>query len=94
MSETLQEIKTILREIMGDEFELDGPVERATEFSQHLELESIELVMFAEKIQGNFGDTINFADWLASKDLDEVMHLKVGDVVDFIDNWPSSTPTE
>ena len=94
MSQTLHEVKSILAEIMGDEFELDGPVERATEFSQDLELESIELVMFAEKMQEKYGDSINFADWLASMDLDEVMHLSVGDVVDFIDHWPSSTPTE
>ena len=36
-------------------------------------------------MQNTFGDDVDFVNWLSEKELDEVIDLKVGDVVEFID---------
>ena len=37
-------------------------------------------------MQATFGEEVNFVRWLSEKELDEVIDLKVGDVVEFIDS--------
>ena len=74
----------MVQEVMHDE--LIVPITAETSFGEDLQLESIELVALGEKIQAAFGDRVNFAEWVANKDLDELIRLRVGDLVDFIDS--------
>jgi acyl carrier protein len=69
------------------------PITAETTFGPDLELESIELVTLAEKLQAEYGEQVNFADWLSQKELDELVAMKVGDLVAYIDSCLSSTPT-
>jgi len=55
-----------------------------TSFSQDLELESIEFVALAEELQNTFGMEIAFTRWLGGMSLDEILALRVGDLVEFV----------
>ena len=49
-----------------------------------LELESIEFVALAEALQNRYGAQVDFVSWISQKELDEIIDLTVGDVVQFI----------
>lgn len=87
MSETneqvLSTVAQMLREVVGDEF-LDVGIEMETSFSEDLELESIEFVALAERMQQRYGQAVDFAGWLSEMELDRILALSVGDVVEFI----------
>ena len=82
---TLTTIAGLIHEVIGEDWDLDEEITLETTFSDDLELESIEFVALAEKMQAPFGDDVDFVRWLSEKELDEVIDLKVGDVVEFID---------
>ena len=92
--ETLGILAGFLREVIGEDWieEMDVTVE--TSFSGDLELESIEFVALAEKLQGHYGDSVDFVGWLSGKEIDEIITLCVGDVVEFIVSCLSSKSTE
>jgi acyl carrier protein len=90
---TLDEVARMIREVIGEDWELDQPITRATSFAEDLELESIEFVALAEKLQEAYGAKLDFVPWLSSKELDEIIALKVGDVVEYIERCLRSERT-
>jgi acyl carrier protein len=90
---TLEEVARMIREVIGEDWELDQPITRETSFAEDLELESIEFVALAEKLQTTYGARLDFVPWLSSKELDEIIALKVGDVVEYIERCLRSEPT-
>ncbi len=71
-------ISEILVEVIGDEFLLDVEVTMATTFSHDLELESIEFVAMAEKLQERYAGRVDFTAFLAGLEIDEILALSVG----------------
>jgi acyl carrier protein len=55
-----------------------------TLFHDDLEIESIDLVSLAGMLSERYGDDVNLAEFLAEKDIDDVIALTVGDVVLFV----------
>ena len=82
--EVLGTVSRLLREVMDDHDELGPPIGMTTSFSNDLELESIEFVALAEKLQERYGTRIDFAGWLSGMELDQILALSVGDLVEFI----------
>ena len=82
--EVLETVARLLREIMGDDGELGPPITLETSFNHDLELESIEFVALAEKLQERYGERVDFARWLSGMELDRILGLAVGDLVEFI----------
>jgi acyl carrier protein len=80
----LRTVEQLLVEIVGDEIALTGPMTMATSFSTDLELESIEFVALAEKLQQHYGAQVDFVGWISQKELDQIIHLTVGELVEFI----------
>ena len=74
----------ILREIVGDDWLGDEPISMATSFSKDLELESIEFVALAEKLQNHYGADVDFVGWISKKELDQIIALTVGELVEMI----------
>ncbi len=83
-SEVLAEVARMVREVIGEEWAQDVPIEMGTSFARDLELESIEFVALAEKLKGRFGARVDFAGWLAGMELKQIIELKVGELVEFI----------
>ncbi|HEY3803592.1 MAG TPA: phosphopantetheine-binding protein [Kofleriaceae bacterium] len=82
--EILRTIEDCLVEIAGDELLVAGPITPATSFNADLELESIEFVALAEKLQQRFGSSVDFVGWISKKELDQIIALTVGELVEFI----------
>ena len=80
----LAELEEILTDVIGDDLLLDGPLTMETSFDQDLQLESIEFVALAEKLLETYGEQVDFVTWMAGMELDDIIALTVGQVVDFV----------
>ncbi len=81
----LIEVRGLIEEIIGQSTDMnDEEISLETSFSRDLEMESIEFVVLSEKLQQSFGEDLDFASWLAAKELGEIINLKVGDIVGFV----------
>ena len=77
-------VAELLTELTGDPDVLGLEITPDTTFHEDLQLESIDLVTFASILTEHFGAEVNLAEYLAEKDLDEVIGLTVGDVARFV----------
>jgi acyl carrier protein len=82
--EILRTVERLIVEVAGDELLLTGPITAETSISADLELESIELVALAEKLQAHYGASVDFVGWISKKELDQIIALTVGELVEFI----------
>jgi acyl carrier protein len=90
----LDEIRGMLLKIL-DQYGLDDvEITRETLFHDDLGLESIDLVQVGAMLTEHYGEQVNLAAFLAEKELDEVIGLQVGVLVDFVVNSLSSESTE
>jgi acyl carrier protein len=80
----LEEIAGMLRAML-DEFGLDDiEITMDTGFHEDLELESVDLVALAGKLEARYGRQVNFAEFIAGLELDEIIDLTVGDLVGYV----------
>jgi acyl carrier protein len=80
----LEVISGMLREML-DEYAVDDiEITADSSLFADLELESIDLVALAGRLQEHYGEQVNVAEFLADKDLDEVIELTVGQLVRFV----------
>jgi acyl carrier protein len=80
----LAEIDTMLRGIL-DEYGLDdAEIAMDTKFHDDLELESIDLVTLAGKLEERYGSNVNFAEFIAELELEEIIALTVGKLVEYV----------
>ncbi|MFO0759252.1 MAG: hypothetical protein U0359_22360 [Byssovorax sp.] len=82
--QVLSTVTVMIRQVIDDEAGLGAPIALATSFNADLELESIEFVALAEKLQAHYGGAVDFTGWLSGKELDEIIALTVGDLVEHI----------
>jgi acyl carrier protein len=88
----LVDVARLIRELIGEEWALDIPITMDTSFGDDLELESIEFVALAERLRAEYGASVDFAGWLSTMQLDEILALRVGQLVEYIGRC-SSRPT-
>ncbi|MBN9741452.1 acyl carrier protein [Amycolatopsis sp. A1MSW2902] len=77
-------VAELLGELVGDADVLGAEITPDTTFHEDLQLESIDLVTFASILAEHFGEDVNLAEYLAEKDLDDVIGLTVGDIARFV----------
>ncbi|WP_219924532.1 hypothetical protein [Nocardioides campestrisoli] len=82
--QVLADLERLLTEVVGDDLLLDGPLTPETSFDADLQLESIEFVALADRLLATYGERVDFVGWMAGMELDEVIGLTVGQVVDFV----------
>jgi acyl carrier protein len=82
--DVLRTVSRLLRDVMGESDDLGAPITLETSFNADLELESIEFVALAERLQQEYGAGVDFAGWLSNMELDEILALRVGDLVELI----------
>lgn len=70
--------------VIGDPELLHTEITMDTTFGGDLELESIEFVALAERLRTQFGERVNFVAFLAKKGVDDMVSLRVGDVVRYV----------
>lgn len=86
--EVLATVARLIAEVVGEEWMEDRAITLETSFEKDLELESIEFVALAEKLQEHYGKGVDFVSWLSGKELDEIIGLTVGELVEFIVRCP------
>jgi acyl carrier protein len=82
--EIMETVGRMVTEIIGEDYLMDIPITAETSFSDDLEMESIEFVALAERLSDHYGDTVDFVGWMAEMELEEIIALTVGQLVDFI----------
>ncbi|MFE3324319.1 acyl carrier protein [Streptomyces sp. NPDC059176] len=76
---------TDMIELVLDGYGLDDhDVGMDTRFTRDLEFESIDLVTLAGHLEDRYGQTVNFAEFVASMELEEIIELTVGRLVEHV----------
>ncbi len=83
--EIMETVAGIIREVISEDWVSEMQITMDTTFYD-LEVESIEMVALAEKLQERYGDAVDFPNWLASMELEQIINLTVGQLVRFIAN--------
>jgi acyl carrier protein len=83
-ADVLDVVRRLITEVVGEEYLLDLEISRETSFEDDLEMESIEFVKFGAKLTEYYGGAVDFASFLSDKDLDEIIEMRVGTVVDYV----------
>lgn len=83
--QVLDDVTVMIRKVIDDDalFALDE-VTLETSFEHDLEMESIEFVALSEEMMNHYGDEVDFLNWIAELELDEIIEMKVGTLVAFI----------
>ncbi|WP_228409819.1 MULTISPECIES: acyl carrier protein [Chryseobacterium] len=77
-------LKGFITEVIGEEFVEEMDITPDSSFTKDLEMDSIEIVSFSEKIKAHFGDQIDFTGWLSSMDLDQLINLDLRMIINYI----------
>lgn len=80
----LAEVRAMLTEIIGAEYALSLDIGMDTSFDADLELESIEFIKLSAMLAERYSDRVDFVAFLATKELDEIIEMTVGEVVTYI----------
>ena len=83
-AQVLEVVRSLIGEIIGEEYLLDLTIDMETSFEDDLEMESIEFVKLGAKLTEHYGGKVDFAGFLADLDLDEIISMRVGTVVNYI----------
>lgn len=89
-AEILATLSEMIKEVIGEDWVSETPITMETSFVSDLEVESIELVALSEKIQAKYGETVDFPSWLSGMELEQIIALTVGQLVDYIAKCQSS----
>jgi acyl carrier protein len=79
-----EQLKQFISEIIGFEYVEELNITMESVFTKDLEMDSIEIVAFAEKVKGKYGEKIDFVGWLSGMDMEEIISLSLGRIVTFI----------
>jgi acyl carrier protein len=80
----LAQLGGMLRELLEEYGLDDAEITMETTFHDDLELESVDLVALSGQLREHYGERVNFATFIAERDLDEIIALTVGELVRYI----------
>lgn len=83
-AEIFETLNQFITEVIGEEFVEEMDITPASSFTKDLEMDSIEIVAFSEKVKTHYGSNIDFTGWLSNMDLDEIIQLKLEDIINYI----------
>jgi len=82
--DVLAEIRRIVVEVIGEDYVSELDIERDTRFRDDLDVESIEFVALGEALRARYGERIRLAQWIGDMEVDEIIAMTVGQLVDHI----------
>ncbi len=83
-------LKQFIGEVIGQDFADELEIIPESSFTKDLEMDSIEIVAFSEKVKKHFGQEINSTGWLSGMDIDQLIALSIHDIIIFIQECQSS----
>lgn len=82
--EVFGRLSGFVAEIIGSDVAEEIGILPESVFSQDFEMDSIEIVAFAEKVKREYGGRVDFISWLSGMELQQIYLLSMEQVVDFI----------
>lgn len=82
--QVFEQLKQFISDIIGADIAEELDITPKSNFSRDLEMDSIEIVAFAEKVKVKYGDGLDFAGWLSGMNLDQLVNLNLDDIINFI----------
>jgi len=83
-AEVLGQIRDVLAEVIGEDYVSEIDIGMDTAFRADLDIESIEFVALGEVLRATYGERIDFVEWLTTMEIDDIIALTVGELVDHI----------
>jgi acyl carrier protein len=83
---TLLEVADMIRAVLDDYDLGDTEITRDTSFQRDLQFESIDIVVLGSRLGARYGTVINFARFLSELELDQIISLTVGDIIDYVES--------
>jgi acyl carrier protein len=80
------QLKAVIVEIIGDDVAEFIEITKDSAFIGDLEMDSIQIVKFAEIINEHYGNEIDFVGWLSKKPIPQLIDLTIGEVASFIES--------
>ncbi|MEU5591364.1 acyl carrier protein [Streptomyces sp. NPDC020298] len=80
----LADIRALLLTLLEEYGDDDVEIGMNTTFNRDLELESIDLVALAGLLKERYGSRVNFAEFLAGMEFEEIIELTVGRLVEHV----------
>ena len=77
-------LRQAIAEVIGEEAASLVEIRYGSQFIKDLEMDSIQIVAFGEKVNDRYGATVDFVGWLSNKPIRKLLKLTVGDVAEFI----------
>ncbi|KZM71907.1 hypothetical protein [Nocardia terpenica] len=78
------EIAAMIRDVLDDYDLEDLEIGMDTAFGEDLEFESIDMVALGESLDARYGHAVNFAEFVADMELDQIINLTVGQLVEHV----------
>jgi acyl carrier protein len=86
MNSVFDELVNLIVEVL-DGYDLAGaPITRDSSFRDDLAFESIDIVVLASLLGARYGTAVNLPKYLAGLELDKIIDLRVGDLVDYVES--------
>ncbi|MHA4809437.1 acyl carrier protein [Flavitalea flava] len=82
-------LKRFISEVIGEDFAAEINISKESSFTRDLEMDSIEIVSFSEKVKSYFGEGIDFTGWLSDMDLDQLIELNLLEIIKYIESCQS-----
>lgn len=83
-AEVLDDLRGIILRILQIDPLEDLVIDPGARLTDELGLESIDLVNIGAMLAERYGDAVNLAVYLADREIDDVIELTVGALVDFV----------
>jgi acyl carrier protein len=77
-------VETALRDVVGDWYFEECQIGLDSTFAEDIQLESMEVMEVAEKLMDAYEGRVDFVAWFADMELEVLVELTVGHIVDFI----------
>jgi acyl carrier protein len=71
-------------DVVGEELVEEVGIGLDATFAEDIELESMEVMEIAERLIATYGERVDFIGWFAEMELEDLVEMTVGRVVDFI----------
>lgn len=82
--DTIREIVTMLRDVTGEDDRWADRITADTRLEDDLWLESVELAALDLRLRQRYGAGVDLLGFLATRDLDEIIALRVGDLANLV----------
>ena len=83
--EILQQVVAAIREAIAEDWVQDFEIDADTSLNDDLEIESIEFVSIADKLQKLFGAQVDVIGWLSQQNIETLIAMTVGDLVHLVE---------